>query len=260
MNVDVSSDLELGAEVRNAARAFAAALSETPERRAFQQAVVALREDVVAGRAIDAYQKHAKSLRSLMMLGAISDQRQAELDRLRQASEQQPSVVAYLAAQHDLMQLAQAADGQLSAQIGIDFATACGAAAAPQEHLNEPETLPAALSDAADALAAALQASPAFVALTAAEKALFADASAATILEQYTTAQRRLRALEMDGSLTQDDLSRADELEQQVEEQVLIAGYLAAQQDALALLPEVYRTISQLLGVDFTWLTRRSCC
>ncbi|HMQ35291.1 MAG TPA: YlbF family regulator [Chloroflexaceae bacterium] len=125
MSVDQSYDLELGAEVRDAARSFATALSETPVFQAFEQASATLRDDVVARCAIDAYQARAQSLRALLTLGAVSPEEQAELNRLRRGYEEEPSVVAYLAAQRELVSLMQAAADRLSAQLGLDFAAAC---------------------------------------------------------------------------------------------------------------------------------------
>jgi cell fate (sporulation/competence/biofilm development) regulator YlbF (YheA/YmcA/DUF963 family) len=122
------------------------------------------------------------------------------------------------------------------------------------------EILPAAVSDAADALAAALRSSPPFVAFDAAEEALFADASAAALLERFSTTQRDLRVRQQDGTLTQADLSAARELERQLEASVPVMGYITAQQHALARLPEVNQAISELLGVNFAQLARRSSC
>lgn len=122
------------------------------------------------------------------------------------------------------------------------------------------KTLPAAVSDAADDLAAALRSSPPFVAFDAAEEALFADAPAAALLERFLAAQRDLRARQMDGTLTQADLSAARELERQLDDSVPVMDYIAAPQNALARLPEVNQAISELLGVNFAQLARRSSC
>ena len=126
MSVDQTYDLELGVEVHDAARAFPTALSETPAFQAFEQAATALREDVVARCAIEAYQARVESLRALLTLGAVSAEEQTELDRLRRAYEEEPSVVAYLGAQRELVSLMQAAGDRLSEQLGLDFAAACG--------------------------------------------------------------------------------------------------------------------------------------
>jgi cell fate (sporulation/competence/biofilm development) regulator YlbF (YheA/YmcA/DUF963 family) len=102
-----------------------ATLSETPVFQAFEQVSATLRDDVVARCAIDAYQRRAQSLRALLTLGAVSPEEKAELDRLRRAYEEEPSVIAYLAAQRELVGLMQAAGDRLSSQLGLDFAAAC---------------------------------------------------------------------------------------------------------------------------------------
>jgi cell fate (sporulation/competence/biofilm development) regulator YlbF (YheA/YmcA/DUF963 family) len=122
------------------------------------------------------------------------------------------------------------------------------------------ETLPAAVSDAVDALAAALHSSPPFAAYAAAEEALFAEPAAAALLERFLAAQRDLRARQIDGTLTQADLSAARELEHQLEVSTPAMEFIAAQQNALARLPEVNQAISELLGVNFAQLARRSSC
>lgn len=122
------------------------------------------------------------------------------------------------------------------------------------------ETLPAAVSDAADALAAALRASPPIIAFDAAEAALFADPAAVPLLERFSVTQRNLRARQMDGTLTQVDLSAARDLERELGASVPVTDYIAAQQNALARLPEVNQAISELLGINFAQLARRSSC
>jgi cell fate (sporulation/competence/biofilm development) regulator YlbF (YheA/YmcA/DUF963 family) len=126
MSVDLSDKLALRRTIPEATRAFAAALRETVAFQTFEQASAALRDDVVARCAIDAYEQRAQSLRALLTLGAVSAEEQAELDRLRQAYEAEPTVMAYQAAQRDLVSLMQATGDRLSAQIGLDFAAACG--------------------------------------------------------------------------------------------------------------------------------------
>jgi cell fate (sporulation/competence/biofilm development) regulator YlbF (YheA/YmcA/DUF963 family) len=126
MSMNQTYDLELGAEMRDAAQAFAVTLRDTPVFQAFEQTAATLRDDVVARCAIDAYQQRVASLRALLTLGAVSAEEQMELDRLRRAYEEEPSVVAYLAAQRELVSLMQSAGDRLSEQLGLDFAAACG--------------------------------------------------------------------------------------------------------------------------------------
>ena len=119
-------DLALGFAVHQAARAFAVALSETPEFQAFEDAAAALQNDPVARCAIEAYQQREQSLRALHMLGAVSPMELQELERLRRAYVEEPSVVAYVAAQEALTHLAQAGADRLTQQIGLDLVAACG--------------------------------------------------------------------------------------------------------------------------------------
>jgi hypothetical protein len=49
-----------------------------------------------------------------------------ELERLRQAFTSQPSVVAYLQAQNDLMALSQACASLLSQATGLNYSASCG--------------------------------------------------------------------------------------------------------------------------------------
>jgi hypothetical protein len=62
----------------------------------------------------------------LLMLGAVSVDEQAELDRLREAFLNAPSVVTKLRAQEDLQSLCRATADMLSEAIDLDIAAACG--------------------------------------------------------------------------------------------------------------------------------------
>lgn len=123
----VMNDLQLAPPgvVLQAARDFAAALAETPEFRAFEAASEQLRQDEVARGAIEAYQAKQKALQALLMLGAVSAEEQAELERLRATFLSQASVQAYGQAETDLRQLCRAAADLISQHIGPDFASAC---------------------------------------------------------------------------------------------------------------------------------------
>ncbi len=104
---------------------FAEALSETPEFQAFEQAAERLYNDEAATKAREAFEAKAKSLEALQMLGAVSAQDAAELERLRQALIWLPSFTAYTQAQKRLVPVCQAAGNVLSMQLGIDFAAVC---------------------------------------------------------------------------------------------------------------------------------------
>lgn len=70
--------------VRAAGRDFAAALAETPQFIAFEQAYESLRHDTAAQQALSAYQTKMESLRALLMLNAVGDDERAELEQLTQ--------------------------------------------------------------------------------------------------------------------------------------------------------------------------------
>jgi cell fate (sporulation/competence/biofilm development) regulator YlbF (YheA/YmcA/DUF963 family) len=122
------SDIEIASAsvVKQAARDFAAALSETPQYQAFEQAARIFQTDEVAQRAQQEYEAKQQSLRGLLMLNAASAEEQQELERLRQAFFSQPSVVAYLQAQNELMALSQACADLLSQATGLNYSASCG--------------------------------------------------------------------------------------------------------------------------------------
>jgi cell fate (sporulation/competence/biofilm development) regulator YlbF (YheA/YmcA/DUF963 family) len=128
MNAVTIPDLEMGltGQVHQAARAFAAALAATPQFLAFEQAHDTLRSDEPAQRAGAAYQERQQSLRMLLILGAVGADEQAELERLRDAFLNAPSVVAMLQAQEALQALCRMTADVLSEAIDLDLAAACG--------------------------------------------------------------------------------------------------------------------------------------
>lgn len=111
--------------IRQAARDFAAALTETAEFEAFEVALERLTNDEAARRAMDAYQDKYASLDMMLRLRAVSAEDQAELIRLRKAVDSQHAVAAYQQAEADVRALCQMAGTQLSGYIGLDFARVC---------------------------------------------------------------------------------------------------------------------------------------
>lgn len=115
----------IGSDVEGAARDFAAALSETPVFRAFEEASVRFGEDERAKEAYRAFQAAQRALQPLQMLGAATDEQQADLVRLREAFMAEPSAAGLLEAQGSLAQLCGAIDSLLSVRIGLRFAATC---------------------------------------------------------------------------------------------------------------------------------------
>ena len=113
--------------VRQAASDFAAALAETPQFRAFEQATERFRQDQAAQQALQSYQQKQQSLRALLMLNAVSADQRAELEQLQNAFVHQPVVQEYFTAQTELASLCQLLGDMLSESTGLNYATACGA-------------------------------------------------------------------------------------------------------------------------------------
>jgi cell fate (sporulation/competence/biofilm development) regulator YlbF (YheA/YmcA/DUF963 family) len=111
--------------VQQAARDFAAALAETPQFRAFEEATELLNQDEVAQRAMSAYQEKQHALQAVLMLNAASPEEQAELERLRNSFLESPSVSDYMLAETNLRAVCQASASLLSQHIGLSFAAAC---------------------------------------------------------------------------------------------------------------------------------------
>ena len=86
------------------------------------------------------------------------------------------------------------------------------------------------------------------------------DAEAAGLLDELARRQDALRAKQNDGGLSQADIDGLRALQFRVQAQLTIAAHLQAQRDLRALLPQINYEISQLLGVDFAALARKSGC
>ncbi len=127
MKDSVNQEIEISSEsvVKQAARDFAAALSETPQFKTFEQADFAFRQDQVAQQALSALQEKQQSLRPMMLLNALTTDQRLELQSLQTAFTSQPVVQAYFSAQAELSALCQALGDQLNQAIGLNYASIC---------------------------------------------------------------------------------------------------------------------------------------
>ncbi len=112
--------------VRQSARDFAVALSETPQFKAYETAIEHLNNDPQAQHALEALAKKQQALQAVLLLNAMSTEERAELERLRSVFLSQPAVTALYQAQADLQIVCQAVADWLSEAIGLNFAAACG--------------------------------------------------------------------------------------------------------------------------------------
>lgn len=121
MNVRIGEDQAL-----QAAREFAAALAETVEYHAFEDAQLALQRERAAQEAIRAFREKQQALGWELRFGLVADADQEELRRLEQAMLAQPTVQAYVEAQEGLSRLCGELAGLISDTIGLNFAAGCG--------------------------------------------------------------------------------------------------------------------------------------
>ena len=121
------SDLEIAppSVIRQAALDFAAALAASSQFQLFEAASACLTEDLAAQQAMRAYQEKQQALQGLLLLNAVSEEEQAELERLRKVFLDKPAVIDYLEAEANLRTLCQKSANQLSQLIDFDFAAAC---------------------------------------------------------------------------------------------------------------------------------------
>ena len=128
MDDKVFDDIDIAppSVVKQAARDFAAALAETPEFKAFEQATDRFRQDQTAQQALSAYQEKQIFWRVLMQLNALNAEQKAELEGLQNAFVNQPVVQEYFKAQTEFATLCQTLGDTLSESIGLNYAAACG--------------------------------------------------------------------------------------------------------------------------------------
>ncbi len=120
----------------------------------------------------------------------------------------------------------------------------------------------ASMMEVTQNLAENLAQSEPFLRYKAAEEKLNADAQAQRLLTELSKLQQTVRARQYEGGISESQLRRLRELQTAANQNETIQEYGRAQETAVAFLREVNQEISQLIGIDFASLTRRSsgCC
>ena len=116
------------------------------------------------------------------------------------------------------------------------------------------------LQQATEQLGRALRTSAPVRAYLDASTDLETDVEATALLDELAQRQVALRVRQNEGELSQADIDGLRALQFRVQTQPTIAAHLQAQRDLRALLPQINYEISQLLGVDFAALARKSGC
>jgi cell fate (sporulation/competence/biofilm development) regulator YlbF (YheA/YmcA/DUF963 family) len=126
-NIDIDNiDIATPSVVKQAARDFCAAIVESQQFKAYEQAAYAFRRDKAAQEAMQAYQYKQQSMRPLLMLNAAIAEEKAELERLKKIVDNQPVIDQYFTAQAELAKLCQDLGDMISDAIGLNYAAACG--------------------------------------------------------------------------------------------------------------------------------------
>jgi cell fate (sporulation/competence/biofilm development) regulator YlbF (YheA/YmcA/DUF963 family) len=101
-----------------------------------------------------------------------------------------------------------------------------------------------------------------FLRYKAAGDRLNADPTALQLLADLSALQQKIRQQQKSGAVPKSDIDLLRALRDAIEANEIIQDQLLTQKLAIAFLREVNQEISQLLGVDFASLARRSsgCC
>ncbi len=93
-----------------------------------------------------------------------------------------------------------------------------------------------------------------------ANEQLQADQQATRLLKDLTQAQEELRRSQKAGQITHEAIAKIDQLQGQVQANTVILELAGAQQAATQYLQAINAEISNLVGLDFSALARRSSC
>ncbi len=116
------------------------------------------------------------------------------------------------------------------------------------------------LKQAARALGQALNNTSTLRAYAGASNQLAADTEATGLLDELQRVQADVRTRQSDGDVTQAELERLRQLQNQVRSNHTIIAFMEAEHNVTLSLPEVNQEISQLLGVNFAQLGRVNKC
>lgn len=130
------------------------------------------------------------------------------------------------------------------------------------ELISTQNAISTTLLEATSSLAENLVQSEPFLRFQEADRKLHADPEAMQLLVEFAELQQKIRDQHISGTVTESDIQRLRELQSTITTKVVIQDHGLAQETAVAFLREVNQEISNLLGVDFASLTRRSegCC
>ena len=116
------------------------------------------------------------------------------------------------------------------------------------------------LNEATKLLVEHLLASEAFTQYHNARSDMDADQEARALIDQLGKSQARVRQMQAKGEVNQAEVDSLRLLQQRVLRNQVIMDYVGAQQEAVNLLRDVNREISELLGINFASFANHSTC
>ena len=116
------------------------------------------------------------------------------------------------------------------------------------------------VKQAAQVLGDALKNTPPLHAYEEAAAKMATDTRATALLDELERVQADFRVRQSNGGISQADIARLRQLQNDVQTNPTIAAFIEAQQVATAFFPEVNQEISQLLGIDFASLAAPASC
>ena len=122
LNPTLQAPAEAEADVRDAARAFGAALKSSPEFTALLASDEAISTDAEANAAIAAFEQLQQDYRAEITVGVLTDAHRAELEQSQAEMLGVPTVAAYAAAMSAFQDVCRDTASVVTAEIGIDFA------------------------------------------------------------------------------------------------------------------------------------------
>ena len=86
------------------------------------------------------------------------------------------------------------------------------------------------------------------------------DTAAQKIMKELSAFQRDIRQKQYNNQVTQQDLDMLRSQQVKAQENVVINSYAHSQQEAIGQLREINAEISNMLGIDFASLAKKSNC
>lgn len=116
------------------------------------------------------------------------------------------------------------------------------------------------LEEATQLLVDNLLASEAFTQYQNARSDMDSDQEAHALMDQLGKSQARVRQMQAKGEVNQAEIDSLRLLQQRVLRNPVILDYLGSQQEAVNLLRDVNREISELLGINFASFANHATC